>query len=256
MPKSQYIWSFKKLWETLTNIELETLILFVIINTMENISVGIAFIGGVMSFFSPCVLPVLPGYVAYLAGVSPGENARLKIFMHSLTFVLGFSLIFVLLGASASLVGFFLRSHMRIIMKIAGVLVVVLGIHLTGIIRIPLLEREMRYSGPEGRNLGLSFLAGILFSVGWTPCISPILAGILTLAAQEETVLKGMLLLSFFSAGLGIPLILVGVSVGTAFQYLKVIKKHTRKVEVASGVLLIILGIILFVGRMNYIFRV
>jgi len=220
----------------------------------------IALGAGITSFLSPCILPVLPGYMAYLAGVAAenklGENSRKKtllIFLHSLFFVSGFSTIFIILGASATLIGFILRKYMVYITKAAGAIVIILGLQMTEFLKIRFLEMGWNIGELEmKKGFGRSFLAGILFSFSWTPCISPVLAGILTLASQEETVIKGILLLSFYSAGLGIPLILFGTGVGTATGIF--LKKHSKKFQIGSGIILIFIGILLLTGKYSLLF--
>jgi len=224
------------------------------------VNIIIALGAGITSFLSPCILPVLPGYMAYLAGVAAGDKSAesstkrtLLIFLHSIFFVLGFSVIFIILGASATLIGFILKKYMFYIIKVAGVILIILGIQMMDVIKIKFLEMGWSAGEPKmKKGFTKSFLAGLLFSFSWTPCISPILAGILTLASQEETVIKGMLLLAFYSAGLGIPLILLGTGVGTAVGVF--LRKHTRKFQIASGTILILIGILLVSGRYRLLF--
>jgi cytochrome c-type biogenesis protein len=224
------------------------------------INLLIALGAGITSFLSPCILPVLPGYMAYLAGVAAGDKwaqnsfrRALLIFLHSLFFVFGFSIVFIMLGASATLIGFILRKYMFYIIKVAGAIVIILGLQMIELLKIRFLEMGWSMGEPKiKKGFTRSFLAGLLFSFSWTPCISPVLAGILTLASQEETVMKGMLLLSFYSAGLGIPLIIIGTGFGSAIGIF--LRKHSRKFQIVSGVILIFIGILLLTGKYNLLF--
>lgn len=226
---------------------------------MENVGIISAFIFGFLSFISPCVLPIVPGYLSFISGVSFEEiqrsvsfsKVRQRIFFNSIFFVLGFSVIFIILGASASAVGQFLREQLTILSKIAGVIIVIFGIHMTGIFKIPFLNYEKRFhtfSKPMGW-LG-SFVVGVAFAFGWTPCIGPVLASILAIAAQQETIGEGVILLAFYSAGLGIPFLITGISVTAFYKVFDKFKRHLHKVEIVGGVLLIVIGILIFT---NYI---
>ena len=175
----------------------------------HELSIPIAFLAGVVSFLSPCVLPLVPGYISMLSGASieelkneaSGQLLR-RVLRNSLAFVAGFSLVFVILGATATWVGHFLRAHQATFNIVAGIIVVIFGLHLTGIVKIPLLYREARLdTGAPRRGLGGAFLVGFAFAFGWTPCIGPILGAILALAEQRQTVLQGMFLLAIYSAG-------------------------------------------------------
>ncbi len=220
---------------------------------MPQLSIPIAFLAGVVSFLSPCVLPLVPGYISMLSGASmeelkAGGDAALvrRIFWNSVAFVVGLSAVFIALGASASAVGKFLLAQRVVFNVVAGAVIIVFGLHLTGLVKIPLLYREARMNtGAPRRGLGGSFLLGFAFAFGWTPCIGPILAGILALAATRDTVFQGMFLLAVYSAGLAIPFLLTGVGLS---QFLKIyggFRKHLQIVEVASGVLLIAVGLLM-----------
>ena len=226
---------------------------------MANISILAAFLAGVISFVSPCVLPLVPAYISFISGISiqeltQGEDKKraLKgVIINSLLFVAGFSLIFIGLGASATLVGQFLLSKMDIFAKVAGVIIVIFGLHTAGLFKIRFLNYEKRFQarkkiGPLG-----SFLVGLAFAFGWTPCVGPILAGILAVASTQETIKQGIFLLSSYSLGLGIPFILTGVGINRFFIIFGKLKKHFRWVEMISGALLVIVGALIFFGALQ-----
>jgi cytochrome c-type biogenesis protein len=229
----------------------------------QGLSIPIAFVAGVVSFLSPCVLPLVPGYISMLsgesieelkAGAGPGLMAR--ILRNSLAFVVGFSVVFISLGASATAVGNFLVARRTIFNIVAGIVIIVFGLHLTGLVKIPLLYREARVNtGAPRRGLGGSFLLGFAFAFGWTPCIGPILTGILALAATRETVLQGMFLLGIYSAGLAIPFVLTGVGLGQFMKFYSGFRKHLQVVEVFSGVLLIAIGFLMAFNRLGMVSR-
>ncbi len=228
---------------------------------MDTVNIGIftAFIAGIISFASPCVLPIVPGYLSFITGLglddlTKAENRRGIIRLalsNSVAFVIGFSIIFILLGASATTIGSLLRDNLSIISKIAGVLISILGFHMIGWIKIPFLLYEKRIH-KDGKSVGLtrSAMTGSLFALGWTPCIGPILAGILSIAALQGTVGKGILLLSFYSLGLGIPFIASALFLNGFFATFKKFKMHLHKVEVTGGVILLIIGILMLTGNM------
>jgi len=229
----------------------------------ENITLLAALGAGFISFISPCVLPLIPGYLSFISGVSiadlgasekRGEVLR-KVALSSLIFVLGFSAVFIALGASATAVGKFLLSNkIGIFNRIAGVIIVVLGLHVTGIIRIPFLNYEKRFHS-RSKPLGAlgTFLVGIAFAFGWTPCIGPILGGILGLAANQGSVGEGMLLLSFYSLGLGIPFLVTAISFNFFLGFSGFFKKHFRTIEIASGLLLVAIGLLMFFNQFGII---
>jgi cytochrome c-type biogenesis protein len=221
------------------------------------LSIPIAFLAGVVSFLSPCVLPLIPGYISMLSGAtieelkSSGGGALVgRIFRNSLAFVVGFSLVFVALGASATTVGNFLLARRTAFNIVAGIIIIVFGLHLTGLVKIPLLYREARIgAGAPRRGLVGSFLLGFAFAFGWTPCIGPILTGILALAATRETVFQGMFLLAIYSAGLAIPFLLTGLGLSQFLRFYGGFRKHLQVVEIASGVLLIAVGILMALNK-------
>lgn len=231
---------------------------------VDTVGYGASFAAGVVSFLSPCVLPLVPGYVSFMSGLSleelskgskPGETLR-HAGWESLFFVLGFSLVFTALGASASAAGEFLLAHLPIVSKFAGAIIVVFGLHMTGIITIPLLYTHKRADTAAFKPgyLG-SFLMGLAFACGWTPCIGPILSGILALAATRETVGQGMRLLFVYSLGLGLPFIITGFAVGGFLRFFSRYKRYIRVGEVFSGVLLVAIGVLIFTDRLTWLIR-
>ena len=237
---------------------------------MENVSLFAAFVAGVLSFISPCVLPLIAGYLSYISGVSledmRGVSAgvgsaaamsppvRGRVIATSLFFVLGFSLVFISLGASATFLGQYLMSQLELLGRIAGVVIIIFGLHTMGVLRIGWLYQEKRFQ-TSNRPVGLfgAMLVGIAFAFGWTPCIGPILAGILTVAAGEETVGDGIRLLSVYSAGLAIPFLLTSLAINHFFAAFARIRRHYHKIEVVSGVLLIVVGVLIFTNRFTLI---
>lgn len=231
---------------------------------MDTLNIGLltALIAGVISFASPCVLPIVPGYLSFITGLSLHDltdHERRKTVLrsaaiNSVLFVIGFSIIFILLGASATAVGTFLRENLDIIGKVAGVIILIFGLHMVGLIKIPFLLYEKRIQA-ESKSLGVgrSFIAGIFFAFGWTPCIGPILAGILAIAAVQETASRGIMLLGVYSLGLGIPFILSALFLNAFFTTFAKVKQHLHKVEIAGGVILIAIGVLVFTGNLAVI---
>jgi len=222
-------------------------------NQPQEVSVLIAFSAGLLSFISPCVLPLVPSYITYITGVSFKEltdaEARAKLrwttIFHSLLFIMGFSMVFILMGASASYLGQLLARYQYWIMKVGGVLIIILGIHFTGIIRLPFLEMEKRFELKK-RPLGYvgSFLVGIVFAAGWTPCIGPILSTILLYASTTKNFTTGILLLTVYSMGLGVPFFLSSLAFNLFLSTLERIKRYMRVVTMVSGFFLIAIGIL------------
>jgi cytochrome c-type biogenesis protein len=223
---------------------------------MSEVEVGIAiaFTAGLLSFLSPCVLPLVPSYLTFVTGMSledlqEGVNRR-ATFVHSILFVLGFSTIFVLLGAAASFLGQFFRYYEVWIARIGGLIIIVLGMHLAGVLRLTPLMREKRVhlaDKPVGYlgTLGV----GIAFGAGWTPCIGPILGAILTYGFSQDTMWAGVGLLSVYSLGLAVPFLLASLALDWFLQVFKRFRRWMPVVEKASGVLLIVLGLLLLTGR-------
>ncbi len=217
----------------------------------------LAFLGGVLSFVSPCVLPLVPSYVSFVTGISfeeltsDGDNARLKrvILLNSLFFVIGFSTVFVvILGSSARLLGTFFMEYQDVIRKIGGLVIMLLGIHIIGVINFKILQREKRLQFFKEKPSGLvgSFLVGLGFAAGWTPCIGPILSAIFAVAATSENPWSGMLLFMAYSAGLAIPFMLTSIGISTFLKYFNRYKKHMRVMSIVTGIFLIITGLLIF----------
>lgn len=219
-----------------------------------------AFAAGLLSFLSPCVLPLIPSYITYITGLSfsdldaehPTSLVRRKTFLNSLSFVIGFSIVFVLLGASATFAGSFLREHMDTVRKIGGVLVILFGIHITGLfpVRWLLGEKRIQLGHKPAGYLG-SLFVGIAFAAGWTPCIGPVLASILMVAATEEKVADGVVLLLLYSAGLGIPFLLSSLALHRFVITFNKFKKHIRLFEIMTGLFLVIVGILIFTNWLS-----
>ncbi len=223
---------------------------------------GVAFVAGLLSFLSPCVLPLVPIYLAQLVGQSvyksTGEGseipARLNTFLHSLMFVFGFTLAFIALGATASELGSFLRAHQLLLREIGGVLLVIIGLHLMGIFKLPFLYWQKRFEfHPARPSYGASLLIGVIFAIGWTPCVGLILGAILGLAASARTLTQGVLLLLAYSLGLGIPFLLLGLGLAQVSKVLKWLKPHLGKIEVGTGVLMIVAGVMIFFNLLFYL---
>ena len=212
-----------------------------------------AFVAGLISFLSPCVLPLVPGYVSLISGAGVEElkrqDSRLRksVMLNSLTFVTGFSLVFIIFGAVASQVGRFLGHHVDLFSKVAGVIIVVFGLHLTGLLPIRALYADKRLHGlSNGGTAARSFLMGFAFAFGWAPCAGPILAAVLTFAASEATIYKGVGLLAIYSLGLAVPFLLTSVGINRFLAFYARFRRHLHKLEIASGTLLIIVGVMIF----------
>ena len=229
---------------------------------MPDVSLFAAFGAGFLSFISPCVLPLIPGYISYISGMSLEDmrkadaGARRRLIIATLFFILGFSIIFMALGASASAIGKLLLDHLRIVQKVAGVIIILLGLHLMGAFRIGFLNRDARVQTsrkpvtPAG-----AIVVGMAFGFGWTPCIGPILGGILAIAGSKSSVSEGVLLLAVYSAGLGVPFLLTSLAVDKFFAASARVRRYYRAIEITSGLLLIGLGVLMFTGRFTLIIR-
>ena len=217
-----------------------------------HITAGIAFLAGLVSFVSPCVLPLVPAYLSLLTGESvedlkaqPIGMARMQTLVHALAFVLGFSLIFIVLGLTASALGAALNANRVLIAQIGGVLVVILGLHMMGMVRLPLLMRDTRaHVVRDRRTLWTSGLVGMAFAAGWSPCIGPILAGILAIASQQHSG-QAALLLAFYCAGLALPFLAAAGAIGIVLPALNRIKRSLPAIEFAAGAFLIVVGLVL-----------
>ncbi len=228
----------------------------------SSVSIAAAFLAGLVSFISPCVLPLVPGYLSFISGVNvsqfreggaPRDLVR-RVALTSLAFVLGFSTVFVTLGAAATYVGSLLQEYKRAFGMVGGIVIIVLGLHTAGVIRIGWLLSEKRAS-VTSRPLGLlgAYVVGLAFAFGWTPCIGPILGAILLYASQQETVTQGVVLLAAYSAGLGIPFLLSALAVNWFFKASAGLRRSMRVVEVVSGVLLVGIGLLLVTNRLTII---
>lgn len=223
---------------------------------IANIGLGLAFLAGLASFLSPCVFSLVPAYVGYLGGRTAASqrgtrSAQWIAFSHGLFFVLGFSVIFISLGLATSTLGRLLYDSKDWLARIGGIVVIIFGLHMTGIFRIKFLEYDLRAQTLPDRNRGYiaSFLMGIFFSAGWSPCVGPILGSILTLSLNGGSPVQGMLLLTSYSAGLAIPFLIASLEIGLVTTALRQYGKTMHYVEVGMGVTLIIVGILLFSGE-------
>lgn len=216
-----------------------------------------AFVAGVLSFVSPCVLPLTPVYLAQLVGpaiwesasLSEAERARQRVatLLHAAAFVAGFTVTFIALGATASVLGSYLFNHQVALRRIGGVVLVLFGLHVAGVLRLPGLDRQKRLGLRVGRSsYPASFLVGLIFALGWTPCVGPILAGILLLAAQSQTLATGVGLLAIYSLGLGLPFLALGAAFDRLAPALKRLTPHLRLIEGVTGALLALMGVVIF----------
>ncbi len=229
-----------------------------------DVSIWAAFAAGVLSFLSPCVLPLVPPYLCYLAGVNLEElteaegaearNAWRKALLAAFIFVLGFSTVFVAMGAGASAIGQLLREYLDILAKIAGVVIIIMGLHFMGLFKIRFLLMEKRYQtdAKPATFIG-AYVIGLAFALGWTPCIGPVLASILAIAASEESVSRGAFLLAVYSAGLGVPFLLAAFAINGFLSFMKRFRRHMRTVEIIMGLFLVITGIMFLTGSMQII---
>src|SRR4029078_4958403 len=230
----------------------------------QNVTLLADFAAGFLSFVSPCVLPLIPGYISFVSGVFVDEMrgdgtaraSRAQVFLTSLAFVIGFSLVFVALGASATAIGKFMFARLPLLSKIAGAILIVFGLHTMGVFRLAFLETEKRVhsqrkpAGPLG-----AMLVGVAFAFGWTPCIGPILGGILAIAGSKSTVTEGITLLAVYSLGLGIPFLLTSLAINQFFGAAKRIRRYYHAIELVSGALLIIIGVLIISGQLTIITR-
>lgn len=225
---------------------------------MENISVIIAFGGGLLSFLSPCVLPLVPVYLASLTGTQIFDASPTKVclpvFLHSLIFVIGFSLVFVTLGAIAGLTGYVINPSLAWLNKIAGSLMIGFGGFMLAALKVPWLNYEKRLNSTRANTTGYarSFLIGATFSMAWTTCATPILGGILAIALNSATAWRGACLLWFYSLGIGVPFLLMGVAFDSLAPWLKRINRYSKEINIVSGVLLIAVGILILMNKLTW----
>ena len=226
---------------------------------MSEISYFYVVLAGLLSFLSPCVLPIVPGYLCFLAGTSldkiaSGEDASKErnVFYFALSFVFGFSTVFILLGASATLLSGLIYEYLDILRVVGGIIIIIFGVHFMQIIQLPFLNRDTRYQ-IESYRPGIvgSYVIGLSFAFGWTPCIGPILGSVLSIAASSETVTYGIILLFLYSAGLGIPFLLAAYAINGFMKFLSKIRNYIRVIEIFTGVLLVIFGILILTNRIQ-----
>jgi cytochrome c-type biogenesis protein len=237
----------------------------------ENVTLLAAFGAGLLSFISPCVLPLIPGYLSFISGLSLDEmkaagprgtvtrviappGTRARILLSSLAFILGFSLVFVSLGATASAVGQFMMQRLPLLSRIAGIVIILFGLHTMGVLRIEWLYQEKRLHAQK-KPAGFigAMLVGIAFAFGWTPCIGPILAGIFAIAASRDTVGDGVQLLATYSLGLGVPFFAAALAIDRFYGAMARIRKHYHAIELVSGGLLVAIGLLIFTNRFTVI---
>lgn len=227
-----------------------------------DISLGASFLAGLASFLSPCMLPLVPIYLTQLVGQSVHQSTnthkvyseRISTFLHALLFVLGFTLVFVVLGATASALGSIVSAYQFQLRQVGGILLIIIGLHLIGILKIPLLFWQKRLTfRPSRPSYPASLLIGCIFAIGWTPCISLLLGSILGLAANAATLREGVLLLLMYSLGMGLPFLLLGLGLNQASQLLRWFKPHLGKIEIGTGVIMIIMGILIYFNVLVYL---
>lgn len=218
---------------------------------MTKLTVGMVFLGGMASFVSPCFLPLIPIYIGYISGEAVGVGKAKGALKNTIGFILGFTTVFVLLGATASSIGYFLLQYRNLLNRILGLLVIIMGIFYTGLINPAFLNREMRFKwkGRKGSFLG-AVLLGAAIGFGWTPCIGPILASVLAIAASRASVAYGMYLLFIYSMGIAIPFIIASLVIGKAAGF-KSVLKYTWAIKLISGIILILTGIMLMTGYLQ-----
>jgi len=230
---------------------------------LPDVTIYTAFAAGIISFLSPCVLPLVPGYITFISGVSFAEikeknetapflsKEKRTILYSSIFFIIGFSMVFILLGATATWLGSFISSKMPILTKLAGLIIIFFGIYMVGLIRPRFLYKEARFQIKDKRlgYLG-SLLIGAAFAFGWTPCIGPILGGILVYAGTLEKVNQGIFLLATYSLGLGIPFLLTAIGIHWFWRFFSRIRKYLRILEIAGGGIMVILGVMIFTNKL------
>ena len=215
----------------------------------------IAFLAGFISFLSPCVLPLIPGYISYISGTSFDKLVEKKknlIVIKTVFFTLGFSFVFIALGSTASFIGNFLLSNSEIFRIVAGIIIIFFSLQLLGIINFKFMNKDIRiFTNKYNHNLAFPLLVGVAFGFGWTPCIGPILGSILTLAAIEENLNKSILLLSFYSLGLAIPFIISGILIDKFLFFSKNFRKYTSTIIKVGGIILLLTGIAILTGQLQ-----
>lgn len=213
----------------------------------------VALVAGMLSFLSPCVLPIVPPYLAYMSGITVSDmqtgNGRARAFLPALFFVLGLSTVFLFLGFTASAFGTFFLQYQTVFARVSGVVVIVFGLHFLNVFRIPILDREARLdAGDQGGSAVGAYVLGLAFAFGWTPCIGPQLGAILSIAASEASIARGTVLLGIYALGLGVPFLLVALFMGRSMVLMNKIKRHMVVIERVMGVLLVAVGLMLVTG--------
>lgn len=229
---------------------------------MTNVGFPTAFVAGLASFLTPCVLPLVPGYVSLISGVGIEElkaqesGVLRRVMLNSIAFVFGFSIVFVTLGALSTEVGQLAQQYKSLLAEVAGVLVIVFGLHLTGILRIKAFYADKRLHGVKGGSTAWgAFVIGFAFAFGWTPCVGPILSTILYIASTQNSVGKGILLLTVYSLGLGVPFLLTALGIERFMKFYAGFRRYMHAVEIASGALLIAIGLLLVSGKFTVLSR-
>jgi cytochrome c-type biogenesis protein len=222
-----------------------------------HVGAGIAFLAGLVSFVSPCVLPLVPAYLSFLTGStieelqnSTAAPARVRVLAHAVAFIIGFTIVFVALGASASAVGMLLKTNRHIIAQIGGAIIIILGLQMIGVFRLKFLAMDKRlHLQPGNRSFFMSGVVGVAFAAGWSPCIGPILAAILAIASQAGGAAQGAWLLFIYSMGLAVPFIILALAFGAVLPVLNRMKRSLRIVEIVAGVFMIFVGIVLLTDK-------
>ncbi|KPK42110.1 MAG: cytochrome C biogenesis protein [Omnitrophica WOR_2 bacterium SM23_29] len=228
----------------------------------EPVTILVAFMAGMLSFLSPCVLPLIPSYISYITGITFGEltqqalpkRVRFLTVIHSLLFIAGFTAVFVLLGASFTFFGSLLSRYQDMIKKVGGMIVILLGLHIAGVINLSFLQREKKFE-IKTRPLGFlgSFLVGATFSLGWTPCVGPILSSILILSSTADEIGKGVVLLLSYSLGLGLPFFLSSLLINNFLAYFNKVKGYLRAISIISGLFIIIIGVMILTNSFGLV---
>jgi cytochrome c-type biogenesis protein len=230
---------------------------------MANLPLPIAaFVAGLASFLTPCVLPLVPGYISLISGAgieelqNPEGKLLRKVMLNSIAFIMGFSVVFITLGALSTEVGQLLARYKSILAQVAGVVIILFGLHLTGVFRINALYADKRLHSVKGSSTVVgAFVIGFAFAFGWTPCVGPILAVILGFAAEQDSVAKGILLLTIYSLGLAVPFLLTSLLMERFLKFYSRFRNHMHALEVVSGALLVVLGVLLVIGRFTMLSR-
>lgn len=216
---------------------------------MEDLTLGVVFLNGIVSFLSPCFLPLMPVYIGYLSGEAASNKRKWNVIKNSIGFIIGFTIIFIMLGAAASSIGRFLFAYRNILNKILGILVIVMGLFYMDILNIKFLNMEKRFSyeGKKSSFFG-AMLLGIAIGFGWTPCIGPVLGGVLALAAKKASIGAGIYLLFVYSMGIAIPFIITAILIQSASFKVRRIMKYSKAIKMVTGVILVLTGIFLYTG--------